>query len=812
VNLLRKALTVIGFVVFYLVTTLSYQASPQSLSYLLAAIMLLAFGIFVLQHDPSDPSKRAFLLLTLTIVAYALSVYLSHVASSWGMARVERTVWILRNGNFLGPPALFLLMYRYSESYKRLLRALLWLSLVTMAPFILLNLTGLYVTEYRCLHYTYVPANRLGLYAACAVTTATWLLVASMVQIAIIFRLSAGPVRRQHVLFLVGEIAAMAPSITGFIPAFKGNWFPSSAGALIAIFPICLGIAVLRFNLFGIRVVIRKTLPYALGTMVIGGLFGVSLLGIESLVPVIGELPRGTGWLVFLAIMGVGFQPILEHFRHGLDRLFFRSEAELDRFLADTGPRYRDVDSQAALTRMLAADACKALSVKAAVVLTGKTRVEHVVATPREAELGNVIGLPLPPADVGPVALAEEGGNLELGKSASELADALAEAKIRAAVMFGQDDKRGVLAVAGKRSDLELGPPDLLFLEALVAHVEMAFSSLRARVAANEATALTEALFDVMTNPVALVDSTGRILSVNTAFRSMTGSSAHPTLRELGLDKALDPGAISSPVEIETPQGIFLVSARTVEGPEPEQSILVVMTDMTDLRRLQEADRRRSVLAELGTTISSINHEIVNILSPVNFNLRKLEKACAGGTGEVPLSVVTQRFEALDRVCRDLRAYYKSPSISLRGVALDDLVENILSDLAQTQGAAWVPPSLSGLGLSVLADPQRLRQALLNIIKNAWEAMHDISEKKWNIEASASEDNVVIRITDFGPGIPPDLVKQLFRPFFTTKGDHGTGLGLAVAKKIVEAHGADIAVESRPGKGTTVVLRWPVVG
>ncbi len=175
----------------------------------------------------------------------------------------------------------------------------------------------------------------------------------------------------------------------------------------------------------------------------------------------------------------------------------------------------------------------------------------------------------------------------------------------------------------------------------------------------------------------------------------------------------------------------------------------------------------------------------------------------------VPLSVVTQRFESLERMSSDLKTYYKSPTISPRSVALDDLVGSILLDLAIAHDATWVPPCLSGLGLSVLADPQRLRQALLNIIKNAWEAMHGVSEKKWSIKASSSGKNTVIQITDLGPGILPSLTNRLFEPFFSTKGDRGTGLGLGIAKRIAEAHGAEIALASSPDKGTTVTLRWP---
>jgi C4-dicarboxylate-specific signal transduction histidine kinase len=312
-----------------------------------------------------------------------------------------------------------------------------------------------------------------------------------------------------------------------------------------------------------------------------------------------------------------------------------------------------------------------------------------------------------------------------------------------------------------------------------------------------------------MANPVAIVDSGNRVSVGNQSFESTFGPAGQLAVSELGLGGLLTTDASSRPTEVETSKGTFLVSARLLNEPGGEQRTLVVMTDVTELRRLQEDHRRRSVLAEIGAIVSGINHEIMNILSPVGFYLQKAKDACAGGDGAAPLSVVTQRIESLDRLCRDLRAYYKSPDLSLRSVALNDLVGNTLSDLAQTQGSDWVPPSLSGLNLSVTADSQKLRQVLLNVIKNAWEAMQGVSEKRWSVEAFPSDKDVLIRITDSGPGVPPDSMERLFEPFFTTKGDCGTGLGLAVAARIAEAHGAGIAVDSIPDKGTTVTLRWP---
>jgi two-component system sensor kinase FixL len=109
----------------------------------------------------------------------------------------------------------------------------------------------------------------------------------------------------------------------------------------------------------------------------------------------------------------------------------------------------------------------------------------------------------------------------------------------------------------------------------------------------------------------------------------------------------------------------------------------------------------------------------------------------------------------------------------------------------------------------VMADKVQIQQVLLNLIRNAIEAMEDSQKRELVISTAAlADDMVVIKVADTGCGIADDVHKQLFQPFFTTK-RHGMGVGLSISRTIVEAHGGNIAVEQNPGGGTVfrVVLR-----
>jgi two-component system sensor kinase FixL len=102
----------------------------------------------------------------------------------------------------------------------------------------------------------------------------------------------------------------------------------------------------------------------------------------------------------------------------------------------------------------------------------------------------------------------------------------------------------------------------------------------------------------------------------------------------------------------------------------------------------------------------------------------------------------------------------------------------------------------------VLADKVQVQQVLLNLMRNAIEAMETSQRRELIVSTSAAQDDMItISVSDTGSGIPPEMMSQLFQPFFTTK-RHGMGVGLSISRTIVEAHGGKIEVSPNPGGGT----------
>jgi two-component system sensor kinase FixL len=110
----------------------------------------------------------------------------------------------------------------------------------------------------------------------------------------------------------------------------------------------------------------------------------------------------------------------------------------------------------------------------------------------------------------------------------------------------------------------------------------------------------------------------------------------------------------------------------------------------------------------------------------------------------------------------------------------------------------------------VLADKVQIQQVLLNLIRNAIDAMHDSPRRELLISTIAAEDGMLmVSVADTGTGISPEVSAQLFRPFVTTK-RHGMGVGLSISRTIIEAHGGRIWIEPNPGGGT--VFRFTLPG
>jgi two-component system NtrC family sensor kinase len=235
------------------------------------------------------------------------------------------------------------------------------------------------------------------------------------------------------------------------------------------------------------------------------------------------------------------------------------------------------------------------------------------------------------------------------------------------------------------------------------------------------------------------------------------------------------------------------------------------------LRAAQDQLVRNEKLSSLGKLSASIAHEINNplagILTFAKLIVRTLEQGppddAARKTLVKHLHLVERETERCSAIVRNLLDFARERPLSLQDTNVHHVVEEalqLLQNQIQIQGVA-LERRLAPVPL-VDGDFGQLRQAFVNVILNACEAM--ARGGKLGVETSLSADDkwVEVAFQDSGPGIPPDHLSRVFDPFFTTK-EMGTGLGLSVVYGIIERHGGKIEIQTEVGKGTRVVLRLP---
>jgi signal transduction histidine kinase len=243
------------------------------------------------------------------------------------------------------------------------------------------------------------------------------------------------------------------------------------------------------------------------------------------------------------------------------------------------------------------------------------------------------------------------------------------------------------------------------------------------------------------------------------------------------------------------------------------------------LEKLDSETRRKFesqiALARRLTAINSLTgraaHEIKNPLNSISLRIEMLRSRMAEDSPESQpeFDILAEEITRLDRVVRTFLDFNRPVELEPEDVDVGTLAAEVLDFLKPEaeNGRITVTLRKAPEAMVVRADSNLLRQALLNIAVNAIEAMRAGGETKrdLSVQLDNSGDNCVIRISDTGPGIPPQEKAKIFELYFTTK-PRGSGIGLALTARTIQLLGGSIDVESQPGEGSTFILTLPVAG
>jgi PAS domain S-box-containing protein len=233
-----------------------------------------------------------------------------------------------------------------------------------------------------------------------------------------------------------------------------------------------------------------------------------------------------------------------------------------------------------------------------------------------------------------------------------------------------------------------------------------------------------------------------------------------------------------------------------------------IVRDISELKKLREKLAQAERMAALGEVAAKVAHEIRNPLVSIGGFSRRLEKKLDGKLKEYA-SIITREVNRLEVILKEILSFVKEARIHRQEVDVASIINDIISLYSQEIKQKGINVEIETTEvLKINVDPNRIKEALINIISNAIQALD--KEGRLCIKTYKTADYGVIEISDNGPGIKDNDLPYIFDPFFTTKIE-GTGLGLAITHRIVEEHNGKIEVESHEGEGTTFKVYLPLI-
>ncbi|MEM6839830.1 MAG: PAS domain S-box protein [Cyanobacteria bacterium P01_C01_bin.120] len=329
-------------------------------------------------------------------------------------------------------------------------------------------------------------------------------------------------------------------------------------------------------------------------------------------------------------------------------------------------------------------------------------------------------------------------------------------------------------------------------------------------------------LVEQATDALFVVDSAGQLIDVNQEACQTLGYTREEllqlsvpdvqkaiSLEDLAHDWNLQPGeAVTREGWHQRQDGSqFPVEVRLGRIEIGSKPVLLALA--RDISARREMERAQSRLAEIGELAAMIVHEVRNPLTTVLMGLRSFEQMELPDRSKMRLSFALEESERLQRLLNEILLYAREQQLDLEPLKLGPFLQTLQDEFGHQPAAH--DRILQTVGLetagAVMGDRDRLKQVFINLLSNACEAVAAGDCITCSLIEAAG--TVTVAVHNGGAPIPPDILPKLTQPFFTTKST-GNGLGLAITRRIVEAHGGTIHFASTAEAGTTVTVRLPV--
>ncbi|MEM9227063.1 MAG: ATP-binding protein [Verrucomicrobiota bacterium] len=345
---------------------------------------------------------------------------------------------------------------------------------------------------------------------------------------------------------------------------------------------------------------------------------------------------------------------------------------------------------------------------------------------------------------------------------------------------------------------------------------------------------LLETVFNTIQEGILVVDREGRVEYANSAAGTLLGLKEKdlgeiilwkvvPDLGQiLDFETQSDPAllpASTRELEITYPEHrfvrLYVVPFETEEGESRDLRYALIISDITEEKSSTEERIAEERISSIFDLAAGVAHELGNPLNAIHIHLQLMERSlmCLEDGRTVDkltdsLKVCASEVQRLDGIINHFLNAIRPQPPDMREIDLLDVLEEVINlqahELQDLDIAVEV--ELEHDLPAIMGDPEQLKQVFFNLVKNAMEAMDTGGQLR--ISARVDEDFVTLFFADTGVGISQQELSRVFQPYYTSKAD-GHGLGVMVVQRIVRDHGGQIGIDSQPGKGTVISLRFP---
>ena len=662
------------------------------------------------------------------------------------------------------------------------------------------------------------------------------------------------------------------PFTAFYVVPFLMDWnFPAiftKAGALsLLLLPLTFSWAIVRYRLMDVDLIFKRGVAYTLATAALVGLyFGVIAASAELVHEHFERMQNLRTWGLMIAVVvtGLVFDPLKRAIQARVDRLFDQKRVDYRETLIEFGRRLNaQTDLNALVASVVERLHSTLLVTRVAVFLADEG---YSVRRPRftlVASHGLSATLTGTPLDLGFLSLAPGDTTSHLFFETPQAVLRLSETQRAAAAALdlnyyvpcraarhagGGSGTIAVLGLGRTGSGDFLSSEDMELLESLAGYIGIAIQNAQLYRRLEQKILDFERLRDFNENIVESInvgvfalDREDRIESWNAQMEAMHGSPRSEALRRPV--REVLPGEFADALDrLRAERGIHTLYKFRLAFTDGEQRTanitvapllnreledvgrIVIVDDISERVSMEAQLTQAEKLSSIGLLAAGVAHEVNTPLAVISSYAQmlgkqlRLDEAAQARIGPVLDKITQQTFRASE-IVNGLLNFSRMSTVDLARLDLNQIVRETVLLLEHQMRS-------SGVAVSVELDPDlpemcgnrgKLQQVLVNLMLNARDALMDTTPRGISLGTRVREGAVELRVSDTGCGMPPEVLRKIYDPFFTTKTQgkdgqrKGTGLGLAISYGIVQEHGGVIETTSEPGQGSEFRLLFPMV-